>query len=181
MLRLTERIKLVDGVMFKKLIDSASSRRTWSTARPGTSRFGQLLFVALPSVITNPFNHNCIIGMTYAYKHKLTFLPHAGRYALLRLPRSTLGIVPRDRIVESSPSEKTLQQSLDRRCWLLARWDVHSHVQRDITMGRSVERSTRKTGTLRSAGLQSIRQYDSKPLRERKSLLSFCHHRDKCQ
>ena len=47
--------------------------------------------------------------------------------------------VSRDCIVESKPSQKDLQHCLDRRCWLLTSRDLHSHVQCDASMGRSVE------------------------------------------
>jgi hypothetical protein len=44
----------------------------------------------------------------YAHKHKLPFLPHAGRSTLHRLPRPTLGTVSRARLVESKSFEKAL-------------------------------------------------------------------------
>src|SRR6266849_10079403 len=105
--------------------------------------------------------HNMALhGMTYVHKHKLTFLPHVGKSTLHRLPGPTLTTVPRVRVMESKPSEKNLQQCLDRRCWLRARRDVHSDVQRDTAMGPSVKWISRKTGALRSPGLRSFHQYN---------------------
>lgn len=85
---------------------------------------------------------------------------HAGRSTLHHLPRSTLIPVSWARIVGSKPSEWAggLRESLDRRCRLLTRRDVHSHVQRDTPMERPVEYITHNTGALRSSGLPSIRQ-----------------------
>ena len=116
-----------------------------------------------------------------AHKHRLSFLPHAFRHTLRHLPRPTCNTVSRARVVESKPSKKYLQQSVDRRCRLLARRVVHPYVQRDIAMGPSVEWVTRKTGALRSAGERPIQQYDRSPFRQSRPLLSFCHRRDKCR
>ena len=69
----------------------------------------------------------------------LSFLPDVNRSTLQRLPGTTLSPVSWVSVVESKASQEDLQQGLDRGRWLLISRDLHSYVQRNTSMGRSIE------------------------------------------